>query len=138
MGVDSVMDSNNVYSLIKEGLDASAYRSKVISNNMANINTKNYKRYYVTFEENLQKAQDQDQLQLKTTNERHMQISYGKSGDIQLEQDTSTSMRNDGNNVDIENEKVNQAANELMYDALTGLASMNLSMTRHVITEGKR
>ena len=33
-------------------------------------------------------------------------------------QDTSTIMRNDGNNVDLDIEKANQAANTLMYNTL--------------------
>ena len=33
--------------------------------------------------------------------------------DISIEQDKSTSMRSDGNNVDLDIEKVNQAANTL-------------------------
>ena len=35
-----------------------------------------------------------------------------------MEQDESTSMRTDGNNVDLDVEKVNQAANTLKYNAL--------------------
>lgn len=138
MNVNSSTDSN-VYSLIKEGLDASAYRSKIIANNIANVNTENYKRFYVTFEENLQNAEQNNQWTLRTTDERHMQVDTGNtSEDIQLERDSSDSTRNDGNNVDIENEKVNQAANELMYDTLTGLANMNLAMKRSVITDGRK
>ena len=138
MNVNSSTDSN-VYSLIKEGLDASAYRSKIIANNIANVNTENYKRFYVTFEENLQNAEQNNEMTLKTTDDRHMQVNSGDgSGDIQLERDSSDSTRNDGNNVDIEKEKVNQAANELMYDTLTGLANMNLAMKRSVITDGRK
>lgn len=138
MNVNSSTDSN-VYSLIKEGLDASAYRSKIIANNIANVNTENYKRFYVTFEENLQNAGQNNELVLKTTDNRHMQVnSVGANGDIQLERDNSDSTRNDGNNVDIENEKVNQAANELMYDTLTGLANMNIAMKKSVVTDGRK
>ncbi|MDU2158587.1 flagellar basal body protein, partial [Clostridium sp.] len=51
------MNINNDSSMqfIKLGLDASALREKVIANNMANINTKEFKKSYVSFEENLTK-----------------------------------------------------------------------------------
>lgn len=64
------MNVNNDVSMqfIKLGLDASALRGKVISNNMANINTENYKKSYVSFEENLTKATEE--FSLKRTKKR--------------------------------------------------------------------
>ena len=53
---------------IKLGLNASALRGKVISNNMANINTENFKKSYVSFEENLNK--EVEKVSLKTTKNR--------------------------------------------------------------------
>ena len=40
------------------------------------------------------------------------------NGNIEVKRIENTSMRNDGNNVDLELEKVNQAANTLKYNAL--------------------
>lgn len=125
--------NDSTYELIKSGLQAANLRSKTIANNMANINTANYKRFNVVFEENLSSSSDSS-LKLKTTNSSHYTDSssnlkttnsahfasssnnYGEN--ISIEQDTSTSMRTDGNNVDLEVEKVNQAANTLKYNAL--------------------
>jgi flagellar basal-body rod protein FlgB len=116
--------------LIQKALDASSARSRAISNNIANINTKGYKRQYVTFEENLKNSMDN--LELKTDDDRH--ISLGNSyGAITNKVDNSTSMREDGNNVDIDVETVNQAANELMYNALITLENNKLNMRRNVI-----
>lgn len=135
MGISS---SEKVYSLIKEGLNASSERSKVISNNLANVNTKNYKRFYVTFEENLNNKNEE--FDMKLTNQKHINdfTTSGSGNDIKVLKDGSTSLRQDGNNVDVESEKTNQAANELMYDTLTSMANMNLSMKRHVISEGRK
>jgi flagellar basal-body rod protein FlgB len=60
------------------------------------------------------------------------------AGKIKIKQDKSTSMREDGNNVDIESEMSNQAANTLLYNALITQANSKLSMTRYVITGGER
>ena len=43
-------------------------------------------------------------------------------------------MRNDGNNVDLESEKVNQAANSLMYNGLVSVTNTKLAIARTVIT----
>lgn len=127
--------SNGNYDLIKEGLKASNLRAKAIANNMANINTKNYKKFSVVFEENLEKENSSSELQLKRTsqehydnntsglglkrtNEAHFTSDNSKDGNISIEQEKGTSMRTDGNNVDLDIEKVNQAANTLKYNAL--------------------
>lgn len=118
---------------IKLGLDASALRSKVIANNMANVNTENFKKSYVSFEENLNN--EISKFTLKKTNSNHLNGNLDNSI-ISLEEDSSTSTRTDGNNVDIDLEKVNQASNTLMYNALITQANSKISMTKSVISGG--
>jgi flagellar basal-body rod protein FlgB len=131
VSMNSLSKSGQVYDLIKKGLDASSLRSKVISNNIANINTKGYKRYTVAFEENLQ--QSIDSIELKTTKNQH--ISDGSQpGEIKVNQDLSSSMRQDGNNVDIDNEMANQAANTMMYNALVSQVNSRIALQRYVVS----
>lgn len=104
----------NTYNLIKLGLDATDLRSKAIANNISNINTPNYKRKYVTFEDTLK-----DSL---------------KEPKIELKEDTVSKIREDGNNVDLESEKVNQAATTLEFNALVTLTNTKLAMTKSVIS----
>lgn len=118
------------YDLIKKSLDAASSRGRVIENNIANINTANYKRHYVTFEETLNEASDS--LGLKSTNKKHIDEEI-KYGNIEEKQDNSSSMRQDGNNVDIDLEKANQAANTLMYNALITQINNRLSTERYII-----
>ncbi|EHJ01487.1 flagellar basal-body rod protein FlgB [Clostridium sp. DL-VIII] len=111
------MGNDDTYNLIKLGINASNVRAKAIANNMANVNTKNYKRFNVVFEENLNKD-NSSSLELKKTRKEHISNGDESQDGISIERDTSTSMRNDGNNVDLDVEKVNQAANTLKYNAL--------------------
>lgn len=103
----------NIYGLMKMGLDATELRSRTIANNIANINTPNYKRRYVTFEESLKN-----------------EISNAK---IEVKVDENSIVREDGNNVDLESEKVNQAAASLQYNALVSLTNTKLAMTKSII-----
>ena len=103
----------NIYGLMKMGLDATELRSRTIANNIANINTPNYKRRYVTFEESLKN-----------------EISNAK---IEVKIDKDSIVREDGNNVDLESEKVNQAAASLQYNALVSLTNTKLAMTKSII-----
>lgn len=136
MSVDNLSNSQYTYNLIKKDLNVSSLRSKVIGNNLSNINTKNYKRYYVTFEDSLKNAQAQDGLALKLTNEKHIGDGSNNTAEPKILQDTQSTMNEDGNNVDIDNEMVNLAANTLMYNALVSQANNRLQMERSVI-EGK-
>ena len=110
--------NDDTYDLLKSGIKASNVRAKTIANNMANINTKNYKRFNTVFEENLKKENGESSFELKRTNQSHFASENSKTDNISIEQDKSTSMRSDGNNVDLDIEKVNQAANTLKYNAL--------------------
>lgn len=130
LNIQNVSPDEALGSLLGKALDASSARSRAISNNIANINTKGYKRQYVTFEENLKNSMDN--IELKTDNDRHITLGNGY-GSVTTEVDNSTSMREDGNNVDIDVETVNQAANELMYNALVTLENNRLNMRRNVI-----
>ena len=103
-----------IYGLIKMGLDASSLRADAISQNIANVNTPGYKSKYVTFEETLREN--------------------SKTGpQIILEESKASSMRTDGNNVDLEIEKVNQASNSLQYNALITVMNAKLALTKSVI-----
>ena len=121
--------SIDTYNLLKQGLDVASLRSKTISNNIANVNTADYKSFKVVFEENLKRT---DKLDVKTTRDKHMTLK-GNDGDIQVVRDESTSMNENGNNVDLDLEKVNQAANTLMYNALITQVNSKLSATKTVI-----
>lgn len=103
-----------VYQLIKTSLDATELRGKTIANNIANINTPGYKRKYVSFEETL--------------------TNVNKEPKIEVKEDKSSTMRTDGNNVDLENEKVNQAANSLMYNGLVSITNTKLAIAKSVIS----
>ena len=100
----------DIYGLMKMGLDATELRNRTIANNIVNINTPNYKRKYVTFEDSLKNEMDNAKV------------------------DKDSVVREDGNNVDLESEKVNQAAASLQYNAIVSLTNTKLSMTKSVIS----
>ncbi|WP_333860451.1 flagellar basal body rod protein FlgB [Clostridium sp.] len=131
MYIGNVSNDQLVNILLKKGLDAASERSEAISDNLANVNTEGYKRKYVTFEESLKNSVYD--LELKTDDEKHIRIG-NNYGQIETKTDSSNSMREDGNNVDMDTEIVNQAANTLMYSALINQMSSRLSMERYVIS----
>ncbi|MCY6353997.1 flagellar basal body rod protein FlgB [Clostridium sp. ZS2-4] len=134
MKINSTSVSARNYDLLKKSLDASEKRKEVIANNISNVNTKGYKSHHVTFEETLEESKKD--IHLLNTNEKHIG-NVEKYGEIKVETDESDSMRMDGNNVDIDNEMANLAANYLKYNALISQVNNRISMTRTVITGGR-
>lgn len=132
MSIERINSQNYTYNLIKKGLNVANLRGQVIANNMANINTKNFKRSSVSFEDTLKDVSSEIQ------NKGYVEgVSKRGYGEIKVVQDNSTSMRSDGNNVDLEVEKTNQAANTLMYNALITQANNQIKMTQMVINGGR-
>lgn len=124
--------SKATYNLIKKSMDVTVTSNKVIANNIANVNTKGYKRYYVPFDEVLKNNMQEPVI--KTNNAKHISNS---SEENQIKRDNSASMREDGNNVDIESEMTSQAANTMMYESLVRLVNGKISATRNVIQGGR-
>ncbi|HMM68968.1 flagellar basal body rod protein FlgB [Gudongella oleilytica] len=113
------------YSMIKNALDASSMRQRAISSNIANINTPNYKVNKVEFEEHLKNAINGTSL--KKTHEKH--FGANGIGDVKatIEKKKNTSLDETGNNVDIDIEMTELAANEIYYSTLIQLLNAKYS-----------
>jgi len=108
--------------VLDKAADASWLRNEAISNNIANVDTPGYKRQDVAFEVELEKA---------LGNNRYIsmdeKVAGVRTGRLEGRPYTDYSYRLDGNNVDIENENVMLAENQLKYQGL--LASINQEFT---------
>lgn len=121
----------------QKALDGTWARDTAIKKNIANVNTPDYKREIVSFEDQLKGKINERQLKLNTTNEKHFSnIEIGFSP--RSMRDKSGSYRIDGNNVDIEVENANMVKNTIMYDALTRQVSGEFDKLKNIITEGSK
>ncbi|HHV58586.1 MAG TPA: flagellar basal body rod protein FlgB [Firmicutes bacterium] len=120
------------------GLDWAALRQRAIANNLANVDTPGYKREDVAFPEALRRAQAGGgrPLALAVTAPGHLTPPAEEGWAVV--RDTGTTLRNDGNNVDIEAEAAELAKNALYYNALVSRAAGYLASLRYVISEGRR
>lgn len=117
--------SDNMFSNINylnKTLDASWLRNSVYSNNFANADTPGYKRKRVEFENMLQEVWG---------NNETMGIDSIKPTIV--EDNTTSSFRIDGNNVDPEVEMVELAKNQLKYNSLINQVSYEFKMLKTVI-----
>jgi flagellar basal-body rod protein FlgB len=129
---------DNTYGLLKNALSASYIRQETLSNNIANVNTPNYKANRVIFEEELKKAISKSHIGMQATHQNHIGGNVAQEIQAKIIKDKSTTMRNDGNNVDIDLEMANLAANQLLYNTLIQQTNSKISTLRYVINEGRR
>ncbi|MEW6065638.1 flagellar basal-body rod protein FlgB [Desulforamulus profundi] len=106
-----------IMNVMQKGLDASALRQRVIANNVANLNTPGFKKSYVSFEDQLKAAMNGSGGPLKGTHSLHIGVSNVEIKP-EVKQVRETTMRYDGNNVDVDEEMVNLAASTIQYDVI--------------------
>lgn len=123
--------------LLARGLDAASLRQRVIAHNLANLNTPNFKRSSVSFEETLHRAQASGGLALSRTHEHHLKPAAA-AVEPRIVTDGSTSRRLDGNNVDLEREMLEMVSNQLRYNAYIQQVNSRFNNWRTVINEGRR
>ena len=123
--IESLYEGNK---LLEKSLNASWARNDTIAQNIANVDTSNYKRKDVVFEDYLKDSMGRTDLEGKNIDEIQPTV---------VQDNSNTSMRIDGNNVDIDSEMASLAKNTIRYNALVQLINGNYSKIKNVIREGK-
>ncbi|MDR1428830.1 MAG: flagellar basal body rod protein FlgB [Spirochaetaceae bacterium] len=126
--------------IIHRSMDASLLRRDVIANNISNAGVPNYKRTELSFESELKRALESEKqkpvLELNMTNSRH--IPNWKSRDYRDVEprrvlDYLTSSKNNGNNVDAEQEIMLALENQLMYTLMAQAENFEFSQVNLVL-----
>ena len=123
---------------IENGLDASWLRNDVILNNIANVDTPNFKRSTVEFETLYKQSLESDGFTSRKTMPRHRDFSQSTDAVVgKVVQDNTTTTRMDGNNVDIDVETTEFARNYIYYLTLQSKINSEFSQLSMAIREGK-
>ena len=123
--------------VLEQALSASSLRQKVISNNIANVNTPGYKKSEVLFEDMLQSALNGKKMSMLQTNERHLPVRQSGIPAPKINVVSNTSIRIDGNNVDIDGEMAELAKNNIYYNAVVQQLGGYFSGIKSAIKEGR-
>jgi flagellar basal-body rod protein FlgB len=127
-----------VVTAITKQLDSAALTQRVIANNVSNVNTPGFKKSYVSFQDQLKRALDEKAPVLATSHPRHFggKLDIGQVAPVVVKE-SSTTMRYSQNNVDIDQEMVNLAANSILYNfSITSLSS-KMGILGYVIRGGR-
>lgn len=133
-------DFGRAIGLLNKSMDVSMLRREVIADNIANADVPNFKRSNVNFEASLKAALDSEntgpELELAVTDPRHIQI--GKPVDWRGVEprrvlDYATTSKNNGNNVDAEQEYMDALRNQLEYTLLTQATNFEFNQVNQVL-----
>ncbi len=106
--------------LIKKSLDASWLRNSAISDNIANIDTPNYKRKVVNFEDELKTMLNiNNGIGMTVTNKRHIPLVDLHGFKPRIQEVVATDFRSDKNNVDIDVEMSELARNQMWFKTMS-------------------
>lgn len=120
--------------LLERGLNNATVRRKAISDNIANADVPNFKRTEVVFESMIKRALESEKIEkekevpTRISDSRH--IEFFKPLDYRevkpkTNVDFLSTMRPDGNNVDIEKEVVDSNQNQMTYNLLVERLNQN-------------
>ncbi len=132
------MNSSN-FNYLSRAMEAANIRQEVISHNIANVNTPNFKKSNLVFEDLLAREiygeDTKGKLQMVKTHDNHLPPANTPFVAIpSIVQDHQTLMRVDDNNVDVDIEMANLAKNQIYFNALATQMNGYISKLKNVIT----
>jgi flagellar basal-body rod protein FlgB len=141
LGMNDISFGSTV-TMLKDAGFASGEAHAAMANNIANINTPNFKRTDVTFKEalaeELPRYDDSSDLALVTDNDRQIQAGpdfEAKPFEVSHNLDDSQQMRVDGSNVDLDQEMAKLSINSSYGQTMHMLLSQQYMRVREAIQE---
>ncbi|KAA0257047.1 flagellar basal body rod protein FlgB [Deferribacter autotrophicus] len=116
-------------------LDVTSYKNKIIAENIANVDTPFYKAKKLDFNEVMKNAFDNGKkLPLYVTNPKHL---MGKNDLISpasfVKYQNNMSVRNDGNDVNLEYEMSEMASNGILFNMLSQITGYEFTRLKSAI-----
>jgi flagellar basal-body rod protein FlgB len=113
------MQPSIVTDLLFKQLNFRGEKQKVISTNIANIDTPDYKTKDLRFKTQLDRSNEEYQMKLFNTHAKHMALSPSeKQSNLKLFEVKGLEEQNDGNNVNLDTQMSEMSKNNVMFKAI--------------------
>ena len=128
------MDASSVTELLFNQLNFRGEQQKVISTNIANIDTPGFKTKELKFNDELDKSQSEHDLKLNVTHRGHMNIEPETSEkNYYMNETKGLHEQNDGNNVNLDTQMSSMAQNSIMFSAIQSSIKKDSAWFKSVI-----
>ena len=126
------MEASNITNKLFDQLNFRGERQKVISSNIANINTPNYKTKELVFQDELDKSVLS--LKMAQTNSRHVQnVDFSNKINPSVVNVSGLQEQNDGNNVNLDTQMGEMSKNKVLFDAIQSSIKRDSKLFRSVV-----
>lgn len=127
--------NSSLLSRLQYAMDVSSYKNSVIAQNIANIDTPGYKSKGVDFNKSMEEIfSSKKKIALMKTDDKHIDGSKSSENFFFLENRNSPSMRNDGNDVNIDLEMYEMSSNGILYSELSQITGYQFTKIKTAIT----
>lgn len=128
------MEASDISSKLFEQLNFRGEKQKVISSNIANINTPAYKTKDLVFENELNNRLG-NTLKMQVTSPKHMSSigSNLSNANPKLVEVKGLEEQNDGNNVNLDTQMSEMSKNKILFDAIQSSIKRDSRLFRSVI-----
>ncbi|TCP29179.1 flagellar basal-body rod protein FlgB [Scopulibacillus darangshiensis] len=116
--------------LLEKALNGASLNQKIISQNIANVDTPHYKAKKVVFRDALDQA-----ISAHRTESRHM--SFGGESGYRVTETDEAAMQNNGNSVDIDKEMSKLAKSQIEYQTLVSALNHKFQQYKLVLRGGR-
>ena len=134
------MKASNISDLLFNQLNYRSEKQKIITSNISNINTPDYKTKGLEFDKEVQKANVQNDLQLKLTNANHMNgnLNISEKSKFKIYEIQNLEEQNDGNNVNLDTQMSLMSKNKIIFDAIQMSIKKDSRLLRSVIESSSK
>jgi len=131
--------ADRTIAILQKSLDLRAQKQQVIASNIANADTPGYKAQKMSFEDNLRQAISRPEMAGKSTNSKHFPISGGSISSVHasITQDLGLANFGDGNTVSVDDEMLDLAENQLLFEASSQIIKKKFSMLKFAAGDGR-
>jgi flagellar basal-body rod protein FlgB len=121
--------------VLQKVLDLRVRNQQIISSNIANIDTPGYAPARLTFEEDLAQALNSPTPETGKNHPDHFPLGEGAIDQVEgrVVRIPARSGLGDGNGVDIDQEMIAQAENQILFEAATQMLNKKLGLLKYVI-----
>ncbi len=133
MPIDGMFD--RTIGVLGKVLDLRHRSQQIIASNLANIDTPGYTPSRLRFEEDLQQALDDKTQPAPPRHAKHFAIHSGSLEQVngRVERLANNNGLGDQNGVDLDQEMVAQAENQIFYEAATQMLNKKLGLLKYII-----
>ena len=124
------------FTTLEKALDFSSRKQQVISSNIANADTPNYKARDVSFKQMLEDETARG-IEAKRTNDKHIAFRSTELSEPAVYVKNNRSYNHNGNSVDLDKEMSELATNQIYYNALTDRINSKYQSLQSVIKGGQ-